>query len=361
MTRNPLISVVMPTHNSAQFVADAVRSVLAQTYSPVELIVVDDGSTDETLKVLEPFRTRIKCVRQPNRGPSAARNRGIRESRGELIAFLDSDDQWLPEKLARQWEIMQANPRVGLVHTGNLVLQQGSGKICEPLRDCGKPSGDLSKSIFLANPIVTSTVLVRRACLDHDHCFDENLRTCEDYDLWIRLASVVEFAYVDVALAIYRCHTHNTSRNEWVMTRDEVFVLHKQLRANPLLPKRLGWLKVRRRLADAYFAFGYTCHECHAYAEANRAFRRSLTYAPWRAYTFGLWLATLLPVNVVRYLRSLKRRLQGNGRRHHARVSVPHLTKDGWPFPDVDGGQAPYAKPAVILGNPPPNPRLSSR
>ena len=113
----PRISVIIPTYNSAVFLPEAVESVLSQTFLPQEVIVVDDGSTDNTEDVLEPFRRRIHYIRQENQGPAVARNRGIAEAKGDLIAFLDADDVWVPEKTEIQVKVLRENPRIGLVHS----------------------------------------------------------------------------------------------------------------------------------------------------------------------------------------------------------------------------------------------------
>ena len=113
----PSISVIIPTYNSAVFLPEALQSVLSQTFLPQDVIVVDDGSTDDTEDVLEPFRRHIHYIRQENQGPAVARNRGIAEAKGDLIAFLDADDVWVPEKLERQVNVLIENPRIGLVHS----------------------------------------------------------------------------------------------------------------------------------------------------------------------------------------------------------------------------------------------------
>src|SRR5438874_1624069 len=120
----PLVSVVIPTYNSAHYIGEAVQSVLAQTYTNFEVIVVDDGSTDDTRERLESVAGRIRYLYQPNGGVSKARNRGIQEARGELIAFLDGDDEWLPEKLAKQLAYMRANPSSPLVHADVYQLHE---------------------------------------------------------------------------------------------------------------------------------------------------------------------------------------------------------------------------------------------
>src|SRR5262245_55450805 len=128
MGYNPLISVIIPSFNSARFVVQAVESALAQTYSPIEIIVIDDGSNDNTRVVLGPFFEWIRYVYQSNAGLSNARNRGIKEARGDLIAFLDADDQWLPEKLVKQWDCLKMNLNAGLIHTDTYQLYEPDGK-----------------------------------------------------------------------------------------------------------------------------------------------------------------------------------------------------------------------------------------
>src|SRR5262245_25838031 len=117
MNGSPLVSVIIPSYNSARFVSQAVRSVLEQTYSPLEIIVVNDGSTDDTVSVLDAYKGDIQIVHQANGGVSKARNRGIREAKGKFIAFLDADDQWLPSKIQKQIDCLRANPSAALVHS----------------------------------------------------------------------------------------------------------------------------------------------------------------------------------------------------------------------------------------------------
>ena len=181
------VSVIIPTFNRAQKVARAVASVLYQTYTDYELIVVDDGSRDHTPDTLAQFRAHIiRLLHEENRGVSAARNTGIRASRAPLIAFLDSDDYWLPEKLAVQVAFFKAHPRAMACQTQEIWIRKG--RRVNPRKKHLKPSGDLfipSLKLCLVSP---SAVMVKRSLLDEVGRFDEALPVCEDYDLWLRVS-----------------------------------------------------------------------------------------------------------------------------------------------------------------------------
>lgn len=308
MTETPLISVIIPTRNMAHFVVDAVRSALAQTHPRVEVIVVDDGSTDGTREALAPYMASLKYVPQEHRGLSASRNHALREATGELVAFLDADDQWLPEKLAKQWKLMQSDPQIGLVHTDVLHLEQETGRTRRRPRVPGDFSGWCRAQLFRANGLTISSVLVRRACLGFGQAFDESLRYCEDIDLWLRLSPRIKFAFVDEPLVLYRLHGANMNNNELMMARGSLAVFRGLLASDSTLYRDVGRLCVHRRLADAAFRLGYACYDQGLHREGNWAFRLSLRHAPWRARTWAFCLATLLPAGFVGRLRALKQR-----------------------------------------------------
>src|SRR5262245_44059625 len=184
MRAQPLVSVVIPTYNSCRFLIETVESALAQSYPHVEVVVVDDGSTDDTAAVLAPYQSRLRYVYQQNQGPSAARNRGIAEARGELLAFLDADDIWLPDKVARQVDALGRAPRAGLVHTDVLVHEQGTGRQFHRATRKAHYVGHCSNLLFTQNQLTTSSVLLHRECLTRVGVLDETFRHTDDYDLW---------------------------------------------------------------------------------------------------------------------------------------------------------------------------------
>lgn len=197
----PLVSVVIPTHNRGWCLNETLDSVISQTYENHELIVVDDGSTDDTGKRLSQYED-ITVITQPNRGVSAARNRGIKSSNGDLIAFLDSDDTWLPEKLSVQVEYFMRHSEAEICQTQEIWIR--NGKRVNPGRRHRKISGfffERSLALCLVSP---SAVMIRKRLLDKVGLFDETLLACEDYDLWLRINASIPIFLIDELLVIRR-------------------------------------------------------------------------------------------------------------------------------------------------------------
>ena len=184
----PLVSAIIPTFNRAQPLIRAVDSVLAQSWPNLEIIVVDDGSTDNSTNLLRKrFGSRIRILPLPrNRGVSYARNRGIELSRGSFIAFLDSDDLWQPEKTERQLAFMQTEPDILISQTDEIWIR--NGKQVNPCKHHQKPSGLIFAECLPLCVVSPSAVMMRRRFFAQIGHFDENLPACEDYDLWLRTA-----------------------------------------------------------------------------------------------------------------------------------------------------------------------------
>lgn len=183
------VSVVIPTYNRGHLITSALDSVLNQSYQNLEIIVVSDGSTDDTDNIIEKYQksdSRVKYISYyPNKGGNYARNKGIKEAKGKYIAFLDDDDQWSPEKVELQMKKFKSNSEVGLVYTGVEIhyVDKGLSYISKP-----EKTGDLSTDILISNYIgTTSSVIVKSELLDKSGFFDENLKALQDYDLWIRI------------------------------------------------------------------------------------------------------------------------------------------------------------------------------
>ena len=194
----PRVSVILPAFNRETLVARAIDSVLAQTWTDFELIVVDDASTDDTRTVLERYRAhpRVRLVlSDTNRGGSGARNLGIEAARGTLIAFQDSDDVWLPHKLAAQVAALDAHAHAGLCYCASVYADGGrTYYIPEPVFD--RLDGDMSSEILRRNATSTQTLLIRREDLDRAGHFDASLKRFQDWDLMIRVAQVTEFVFL---------------------------------------------------------------------------------------------------------------------------------------------------------------------
>jgi len=181
------ISVIIPTFNRAEKTARAISSVLYQRFTDYEIIVVDDGSTDKTARVLHPFKNHIRYVtHKANEGVSAARNTGITVSKSPLIAFLDSDDYWLPDKLAVQKTFFDKNPNTMICQTDETWIR--NGKRVNPGKRHSKPTGDVFKPSLALCLVSPSAVMLKRELLEKVGIFDVGLPACEDYDLWLRIA-----------------------------------------------------------------------------------------------------------------------------------------------------------------------------
>ncbi len=194
------VSVIIPTYNRAEFLGKAVSSVLVQTYPHFELIVVDDGSSDNTAEVLASFSRPTRYIRQENRGPAAARNTGIQAARFELIAFLDSDDCFAKNKLALQVAAMAENPDCLISHTEEVWFRRGEH--LNPKKKHRKASGDIFAQSLELCAVGMSTVMVRRGLFEQEGLFDEELPCCEDYDLWLRVSARHSFLLVDKPLTV---------------------------------------------------------------------------------------------------------------------------------------------------------------
>jgi len=209
----PLVSVVVATYNMGHYLPNAVGSALAQTYPNVEVIVVDDGSTDDTAAVIQPFLAdpRVRYISKPNGGQASAKNLGIRQARGEFVAFLDSDDAWTTDKLALQVPLFLASPRVGVVYARYVeVDEQGRlGQLSTNVFHRGQVSGPL----LVFNFIGFSTSVVRRACFDRLGIFRDDLGMGIDYELWLRFSTEYDFDYVDQPLVHYRVWSGQMSGN----------------------------------------------------------------------------------------------------------------------------------------------------
>ena len=192
------ISVIIPTYNRAQWLAKAIDSVLTQSFAPREIIVVDDGSSDETQAILARYPVRSHF--QQNAGPSAARNAGARLAQGQWLAFLDSDDSWCPEKLEKQVNAHRLHPHIQLSYTNELWFR--NGQRCLPKKQHRKESGWIYPRALELCLISPSSVMLSRALFENLRGFDEQLWAAEDYDMWLRICAYHEVLFVDDALII---------------------------------------------------------------------------------------------------------------------------------------------------------------
>jgi glycosyltransferase involved in cell wall biosynthesis len=229
----PSVTAAIPTYNRARYLRGAVESVFAQTYTDYEIVVVDDGSTDDTPEVVAPYRDRIRYVWQPNAGRSAARNRCIAEARGRYISFLDSDDRWLPGKLELHVEVLEERARVGMVHGHVDVIDDNDAPrddltaFHHELWTRAHRNGVTYAGYALDCRCFSSATTFRRSVFDRVGTYDESL-ALDDYELYLRVALEYEIVFVERSIALYRYHDENMSPAE--LTLGQIQGAEKHLR-----------------------------------------------------------------------------------------------------------------------------------
>lgn len=234
---SPRVSVVIPTFNRRERIGRALESVLDQSYPVHEITVVDDGSSDGTQAMIrDRFGEQVNFVYQANRGVSHARNTGIRKSTGNWIAFLDSDDEWLPDKLKTQITALRNHPDYSLCHTNEIWMRKGVR--VNPMNKHDKSGGYIYRQCLPLCVISPSSVLVRRDIFDKIGLFDESLPACEDYDYWLRYCARYPVLYIESHQLIkYGGHEDQLSRRYWGMDRFRIQALLNILESG-VLPER---------------------------------------------------------------------------------------------------------------------------
>lgn len=276
----PLVSVVIPSYNSASYVTAAVESVLQQSCADLEVLVIDDGSTDDTRAVISSFGAPVRYYHQPNSGVSVARNRGIAESTARYVAFLDADDTWFPSKLERQLDAMARAPGFGLCYTGFRFVDDA----LRPLRDFHpRQFDDALEAVLFEGNIVSSicTVLVERALFEEVGGFDPALSQCADWDMWVRLARRTRFLALDEVLVTYRQHATNMSRSAPLLERDSRRVLEKGF-GDPGTPDRLR-SRMSRALARNWMVLAGSYYHAGSYRNFIRCALQALWHNPAQA------------------------------------------------------------------------------
>jgi len=306
----PRVTVVIPTYNRARFIAEAIKSVLEQTFRDFELIVVDDGSTDDTAAVVSRFTDpRLRYVYQTNQERSAARNHGIRLAQGEYVAFLDSDDVWLPAKLEYQVALLDARPAVGLAYTGAYIFEDQLTFTEQRPRW----RGQVLKALLMEDNVVCgsgATPLVRRACFARVGGFDEtaSIYGVEDWDMWVRLATAgYEFDFVSQPLARCRVHGTNTQKDAEKMEQ-ATRVFFAKILAQPAYFAS-GEVSRARVQSLLEFMVGRGYYTARQMDIARRHFLRSLRLYPWQGRAMEYLLRSLLGARLTEAVREWRNRL----------------------------------------------------
>ncbi|MGQ0793012.1 MAG: glycosyltransferase family 2 protein [Deltaproteobacteria bacterium] len=329
----PKISVVVPAYNSARYLAEAVESVIAQTFADWEATVVDDGSTDNTREVLAPYLDRINYIYQQNAGPGRARNTGIEASTGKYIAFMDADDVWTADKLQIQSDFLDANPDVHFIFANDFVVSQDGGLLYtgHPKWECiyeipqvslGGTNKKFTHSIFAAlirhSFIPTSTVVVRRECLDDAGYFDEGILNGQDLELWWRLSRRYNAGFTDLHLSKYRVHSSNFSADSERKFTNALRLM-RTLAAYPDIDAETAAL-INRRFARTHFEFGYFYFARDNMPSAREQFLLSLRYRPASPKTLALLAGSCLPSSAVKALRRIRNIMGGNSNSNSRKI-----------------------------------------
>lgn len=303
---NPLVSVIIPTYNRAELVRRAVESVLAQTYKNIEVIVIDDGSTDDTASLLAPYLKHIVYVLESNNGGSVgrARNIGIKHSKGDYLAFLDSDDEWLPDKLEKQVSLLKS-PNVHIAYCDAYYVDE-KGDILAIKRE--RRRGNILRHLLIDNVVSgsASAVILRRDCFDKVATFREDIDTPEDWDLWLRLAFHFDFDYVPVPLVKIRVHSEN-NRNTLLIenSRQTIQKIYDGLLANPDYEfyMRRHWRECKATIRH-YSGILYSRN--NKLIKAHQEFIRAIVLSPFRARSYYALVKALLGVSMTNLLKKVR-------------------------------------------------------
>jgi glycosyltransferase involved in cell wall biosynthesis len=250
--RAPQVSVIIPTYNHAAYVGQAIQSVLNQDYDAYEIVVVDDGSEDNTSEVVAQFGDRVRYIWQENRGLPGARNIGIKAARGDFIALLDADDTWLPGFLSATVARLAAEPGLGAVHTGFFFVDERGQRL--PQISTETVSDDQMYDRLLDGEFfVPAAVVARRECYDQVGLFDEAFRASEDWDIWLRVAREYRFAGIPRPLVNYRMHGNNMSKDPEHMLHYQLMVVEKHFGSPDGAPEH--WPSDRQRAYAAVYRY----------------------------------------------------------------------------------------------------------
>ena len=254
------VDVIIPTHNCI-FIAEAIESVIHQTYQNLNIIIIDDGSTDDTKDTVYRFSnlypSKINYYYQHQQGPAAARNTGIKNSRNEYIAFLDADDIWLPEKIEKQLLKFKNDPDIGFVYCDNYFIDKSGNIIKDYVRKVKLVEGNILLDFFMDFFLITSGIMLKRSCIERTGMFDINLEVGEDFEFFLRLAQHFKAGVVKEKLFKRRVWKESLSKQDYEMnTKGDIETLKKFTAGHPAFYKKHRKL-IKKRMAEMYFKFGY--------------------------------------------------------------------------------------------------------
>jgi len=268
----PLVSVIIPSYNRAHYIKETIDSILAQTYKNFEIIVIDDGSSDNTREVLEAYKDRISYFYQENQGVASTRNRGVEEARGEYVSFLDCDDIWFPEKLEKQIEYVNEHPHVALVCAEVHIINSDGKFVKHVKRDESLPL--TFENLFEQSLVHVPTTIVKRQVILALGGFDPTVAISDDYDLWLRLIKRYSCHYMPIPLAKYRIHSGNLMKQFDKRLRNNLIIFRKKE-----ITEGMSWLKKQIRIAKVYYQYALENSTAGRYLKAAQCYALAvLTY-----------------------------------------------------------------------------------
>lgn len=336
----PKVSVIIPAYNCQAYVAQAIQSVLNQSHRDFEIIVIDDGSSDNTLQALAPYADRIQLIRQHNSGVAVARNAGLRAAKGDLLAFLDADDWWEPERISTQLAALQLFPSAGLVFSDFAVVEQNGAlrmprgirwkygsmgeekdsaweKIFSDADTITSPGainalayhGHILRRLFQGNFINTCSVLLKRAVLEQIGEFDPNLKTEEDYEYWLRVTHQWSAIYVDYPLVTFRLSPGQLTRTDNAeRVAKNIFTVIQ--RTSAAMSAHLDPRQVAVRFRQMYLRLGVIALRAGRGSEARFYLKKNLRGRPISGLAWILYLFSFLPSAVFTGLLRIRARLK---------------------------------------------------
>jgi glycosyltransferase involved in cell wall biosynthesis len=333
LPKKPKVSIIIPTYNAARFIESAIKSVIHQTFTNNEIIVVDDGSTDNTKGILKKHveNKSIIYIRQENSGPAAARNNGIKAATGELVCFLDADDLLRPNSIEHRLRVFKRHHEVGVVFTDFRKIFWKSTKEKDFVDDDIRQSNFLKTistecikrkdnniyvfntnifyELIVSNFIFTGTVMMRRDIFDEVGFFDESLMIAEDHDLWLRASRKYNMAFLHIDTATYRFHADNITKDIPLVYASSINVRDRYLDPKYGLPKRYR-RKLSKTISQFYFSKGYHYFENKLYEKARTEFKSAIRYNPTKGKYYLYLSFTEIPPGILDKLRLYKRTFQ---------------------------------------------------
>ncbi len=306
----PQTSVLLTCYNHLRYLPQAVDGILGQTNQDLEILALDDGSKDGSREWLKEREAegKLRCIfNEKNLGTYATLNVGLQEAKGEYIAILNDDDLWAADKLQRQTEMLKANPKIGLVHTGGWFIGEDGNRLADPaplgFTYPSTPTGDVLALEILYNHIITSSVLIRRECFDACGPFDPSFFGSGDWQMWLRIAQKYQVGYVDEPLTFYRVHGQNASHQKERINEDDARIREWITTWQPQFANRMA----AEPDLKAAFAHNWACLGTERTWAGNpsagrQAYAQALRMNPTRPQTYLRWLATFLSKKAFRKL-----------------------------------------------------------